>query len=474
MAVELRITKGARAGAKERFEKSVIAIGRHPINDLRFDVERDLDVSSRHAELRTVGDRHLLVDLGSTNGTFVNGQRLDGERALFEGDVITFGANGPQVEFRLVASDAVPAGLESAPATRTDGRASPGGSPMVTEAPAPTQRRPTEVRIAEAVHQQTTSLKRMVLGLAAVVIVGALVAVWATRHNAAETRQQLAMLLAANDSLANALTLRLAQTGNADSAITALRAESEQLARELRAQQARGGDVAALSARMAAAQARTAIISQMDYTSVAAANQPAMAFLVVEMPDGARSSGTGFNVHPSGLIVTNRHVVQSQEGVRATRIAVAFEGTSGRWQQATIEYVSDTDELALLRLVRPGPWPVVAGIAEYASDARVGEPVAILGYPLGTGTVGMDGDINSLRPAATLGVGTVSKTLPETIQLDAFAAQGSSGSPVFNSRGLVIGVIYGGASESGGRIVYAVPSARLAAQLPADARGLPQ
>jgi S1-C subfamily serine protease len=282
------------------------------------------------------------------------------------------------------------------------------------------------------------------------------------------------MLLAANDSLANALTQRLAETGNADSAITALRAESEQLARELRAQQARGGDVAALSARMEAAQERTAIISQMDYSSVAAANQPAVAFLVVEMPDGARSSGTGFNVHPNGLIVTNRHVVQSPEGTPATRIAVAFDGTSRRWLEAKIEYVSDTDELAILRLVRPGPWPVVAGISENAADTRVGEPVAILGYPLGTGTAGMDGDINTLRPAATLGVGTVSKTLAETLQLDAFAAQGSSGSPVFDARGFVIGVIYGGAGESGGRIVYAVPAARLAAQLPADARGMPR
>ena len=55
------------------------------------------------------------------------------------------------------------------------------------------------------------------------------------------------------------------------------------------------------------------------------------------------------------------------------------------------------------------------------------------------------------------------------MQLDAFAAQGSSGSPVFDGRGNVVGVIYGGATESGGRIVYAVPTVRLAAQIPADA-----
>jgi S1-C subfamily serine protease len=59
-----------------------------------------------------------------------------------------------------------------------------------------------------------------------------------------------------------------------------------------------------------------------------------------------------------------------------------------------------------------------------------------------------------------MNVGTVSKTLGDNIQLDVYAAQGSSGSPVFDARGLVIGVLYGAARESNGRIVYSVPSAR--------------
>jgi S1-C subfamily serine protease len=210
----------------------------------------------------------------------------------------------------------------------------------------------------------------------------------------------------------------------------------------------------------------------MDYAAIAAANKAAMTFLVVEMPDSARSSGTGFNLLPSGLIVTNRHVVQDSNGTRAQRIAVAFDGTRGQWLQATVEYISETDELALLRLVRPGAFPVVAGIAGGAAGATLGEPVGILGYPLGTSLVGMDGDINALRPTATLGFGTVSKVLDEALQLDAYAAQGSSGSPVFDARGLIVGIVYGGARESNGRIVYAVPAARLIQQLPKDASGV--
>ncbi len=52
------------------------------------------------------------------------------------------------------------------------------------------------------------------------------------------------------------------------------------------------------------------------------------------------------------------------------------------------------------------------------------------------------------------------------------AAQGSSGSPVFDAREVVIGVIYGGAADSGGRSVYAVSVDRLAAQLPEDAQSI--
>jgi S1-C subfamily serine protease/pSer/pThr/pTyr-binding forkhead associated (FHA) protein len=471
MGVELRITSGARAGARERFDKSVITIGRHPMNDLRFDAEKDLDVSARHAELRSSDGRHLLRDLGSTNGTFVNGERLDGERALFEGDTVRFGAAGPQVTFHAVDASTVAAPRGGTPESsrRVPPPPPPPARAAAPMAPAAPARRPTEVRIAEAVQQQTGRLKQMVLALGALILVAGAAGIWYTQRSAAETRTQMAALLSANDSLARSLEQRLSQTGLADSALSAARAESERLETALRARQASGGDIAELSAEMRTAQARTATLARMDYAAVTATNRAAIVFLVVEMPDSSRSSGTGFNIHPSGLIVTNRHVVQSAAGVRPQRIAVAFDGTRGEWLEAVVESVSASDELAFLRLVRRGVHPVVSGIARDAGAGALGEPVAVLGYPLGTSLVGMGGDINRLRPVATLGFGTVSKVLDETLQLDAFAAQGSSGSPVFDARGLVIGVVYGGAAESNGRIVYAVPAARLARQLPTDA-----
>ena len=513
MSVEFRITRGARAGAVERFEKSVVTIGRHPMNDLRFDPTKDLDVSSRHAELRSVGNRHVLHDMGSTNGTYVNGQRIIAECVLADGDLVGFGADGPQSTFHVMAVLPEPAAPTAAPwvpaaragdrpktppshdsqperpAPRPPSRAAPPPRPAPPTAAArpgprdedllatrmPGQGRPrknTEVRIAEAVQQRTSTLRRVVIALVAIVFVGGGATAWVLARTSAASRDQINRLLAANDSLARTLEQRLAQTGFADSALQAARAESQRLAAALRARQQSGGDVAALTAEMRQAQTRTANIAGMDYSAVTEANRPAVVFIAVEMPDKSASSGTGFNILPTGLIVTNRHVVQARDGTRAQRVAIAFDGTRGAWLTATIVYVSDTDELALLRLNRPGSYPVVSGIARDDSGLRIGAPVAIIGYPLGASTAGMTGTIENLRPVATLGVGTVSKTLEETLQLDTYAAQGSSGSPVFDARGLVVGVLYGAAAESNGRMVYSVPSARLAAQLPTDAAGV--
>lgn len=62
-------------------------IGRMPECDVTLP---DSNVSRRHAELRPEGDDFLLVDLGSTNGSHVNGVRVT-ERVLHHGDVLTFG-----------------------------------------------------------------------------------------------------------------------------------------------------------------------------------------------------------------------------------------------------------------------------------------------------------------------------------------------------------------------------------------------
>jgi len=71
-----------------------ISVTRHPVVIGRLSstdiVLSDPNVSRRHAELRRDGDRWILVDLGSTNGTLVNGKAIK-EHQLSDGDRLTFG-----------------------------------------------------------------------------------------------------------------------------------------------------------------------------------------------------------------------------------------------------------------------------------------------------------------------------------------------------------------------------------------------
>lgn len=127
--IVLRHLSGSKANQVDEFPLShfnELIIGRDPSSTVKYDPDRDDLVGRQHAKLTrdtTNPNEFFITDLGSRNGTFVNKQRIVGTAKIRPGDVVQFGAGGPDFEFdvephmdRLTS----PAGSPSAvPPTRT-------------------------------------------------------------------------------------------------------------------------------------------------------------------------------------------------------------------------------------------------------------------------------------------------------------------------------------------------------------------
>lgn len=83
----LLFTPPGKAQVRLHLVKDVFVIGRSPDCDLPLD---DTVSSRRHCQLRAWAGSHLLEDLSSKNGTFVNGERIT-SRQLADGDLISVG-----------------------------------------------------------------------------------------------------------------------------------------------------------------------------------------------------------------------------------------------------------------------------------------------------------------------------------------------------------------------------------------------
>jgi len=156
-------------------------------------------------------------------------------------------------------------------------------------------------------------------------------------------------------------------------------------------------------------------------------------------PEGMKQnsgwSGTGFVVDPSGLVVTNNHVV--------TGAAIVKVWVSGEQQprNAKVLGVSECSDLALLQ-IEGDPLPALKW---YEGAIEPGLDVYAAGYPLGD-------------PEYTLTRGIISKakadgqtnwaSVPSVIEHDAVLNPGNSGGPLVTKDGKVVGVNYASASKA--------------------------
>ena len=163
-------------------------------------------------------------------------------------------------------------------------------------------------------------------------------------------------------------------------------------------------------------------------------------------PGGAEiGTGTGFFLD-GDLVTTNHHVVE-----RGLRVDAEF--ADGRVVGLGGVLAADADaDLAILR----APVGTAAGLTLYAGPpVEVGEEIVVLGSPLGFAGTLTTGIVSARRDQgveAEMGFGDGSPRL----QIDAAISPGSSGSPVMNLRGEVVGVAVS-VLRGGQNLNFAVP-----------------
>ena len=100
-ALTIIVTGPDQSDERFTFEERELAIGRAPGNDIML---RDINVSRRHARLVVHDGKYIIIDVVSTNGTFVNGRLLRSPTVIGRHDRVQIGGEPEQ---RLVG--AVPA-----------------------------------------------------------------------------------------------------------------------------------------------------------------------------------------------------------------------------------------------------------------------------------------------------------------------------------------------------------------------------
>ncbi len=479
MKPQLKILKGARTGHTQVFSKSPIALGRHPAADLQFDPDRDLQVSARHALIVRRDDHWYVRDVGSRNGTYVNGHKIATDTRLDDTDQIRLGdAQGPVFEVRLVpdgSPDGITAPAQPIPATQdgvSSGVVTPGREPRPTAAGQSDEARPagpaprasnTAERIRIEVGKQTRKHRAMTLTAFVMLLGAATTFVVVSQRQGAARNAEVAAMRARTDSILLAANQAMNDLQGQVSGLEARLRESLSDLTNLQAQLDRaersGTDVEVDELRRQLADATQALIyqqaaAQVDYATLVEESQQTVAMIWARYADRSIASGTAFAVRPNGTLVTNRHLVTGRDGnQRPVEIAVKFADSRQVFRARLLATSPDAD-LAVIRA--EGITTAVPVVKGFGGPPTQGDPVAIIGFPMGSELPGA-GTNEFAR--TTFIPGSVSKVLPDLIQLDGYGVQGASGSPIFDEQGLVIGVLFGGEVASAGRIVYAVPAA---------------
>lgn len=158
-----------------------------------------------------------------------------------------------------------------------------------------------------------------------------------------------------------------------------------------------------------------------------------------------RALGTGVIASDDGTVITAHHVIKDAKEINLT----FADGTKAK---AVVASANPKLDVAMLK---PAKLPEIVVPATLGGGAEVGAPVVAIGNPLGLTYSVSTGVVSGLNRTAVDG------DLNGLIQFDAAANPGSSGGPLLDAGGLVIGIVVSiadpGGDEAFAGIAFAVP-----------------
>ena len=174
-------------------------------------------------------------------------------------------------------------------------------------------------------------------------------------------------------------------------------------------------------------------------------------------------NGTGFVISADGYMLTNWHVVTDSGYPKPDTIWVTMADQSSA-RFADVVVTSQDRDIAVIK-VRLYQGPYLSAIDWGGTKSRQGEPAALIGFPAGAGFARYRSTV--VRTSMTAGI--ISRVTDDVIQFDGMTVGGSSGSPVFNANGEVISIHRAGLPQAPG-FALSVPIRHAVPLLPADLR----
>jgi len=154
--------------------------------------------------------------------------------------------------------------------------------------------------------------------------------------------------------------------------------------------------------------------------------KPSVVSVITYNADGEIAlTGSGFFIRP-GRVLTNLHVV---EGAARAEIRT-FEGKGKTYAVNGLAGVDEDGDLAVLNVEMPAERARLADVTQVVPEE--GEKIFVIGNPLRLEGSVSDGIVSAVREVPSLG---------RIVQITAPISHGNSGSPVFNMRGQVVGVV---------------------------------